>query len=344
MRQDAKAEYVRESQRTARRLGLPVHGPNADAAIVEYCRNQVADLTAGLGLPGSLGELLDQVSVCLGVRFEEIHSQDDFTSLLRRVPPEIEPALLQVAAELEEDVDGITVRRLAPEPWELPYLAIINCQGKHFHRRFFTKWHELAHRLVDGEQLAMAFRVTEVERKDPGEVLVDKIAAELAFYPEIFAPRAQSFIRSAGLTFESVDALRNSLAPDASRHATALAVMKYQSRPSWYLRCKLSLKLTEQRRLANGMDGTSYTRRLRVVDVSPNDAAIRSGVRVHQWMRVPTSSLVMQAHQSGFDRRGFERLEEWETSDGGSIGFGSVLIDAQVIDDEVFVLVSTADD
>ena len=55
-----------------------------------------------------------------------------------------------VQAELTDGTDAITIRRRDPGPWRR-YLAVINCRGQHYYRRFFSKWHELTHRLVDGE-------------------------------------------------------------------------------------------------------------------------------------------------------------------------------------------------
>ena len=344
MIRDAKSVYVRETERAARLLGLLAHGPGVDAAIVEHCRRQVSLLTAQHGLPATAGELLDRVALCLDVEFVEIHSDEDLARLLQRLPLEVEPALARVVTELGEDTDAITIRRLAPQPWDRKYLAVINCRDWHFSRRFFTKWHELSHRLIDGEQLSLAFRRTPVERKDPGEILVDKVAGELAFFPEIVAAHAHRCLRESGLTFESVDILRQSVAPEASRQATTLALINYLDRPAWYLRCAVSLKLTETNGVDHHSGNVKPAPKLRVTEVSSNEAATRSGVRIHQWMRVPATGLVALAHQSGVGQTGIERLEEWETSSDGPIGYGQLFIDSQVLDDEVVALTSIARD
>ena len=344
MIRDAKAAYVRETERAARLLGLPSYGPGADAAIVEYCRRQVSLLTAQHGLPATAGELLDRVASCLDVEFVEIRSDEDLVGLLQRLRLDVEPALAQVVTELGEDTDAITIRRLAPQPWDRKYLAVINCRDWHFARRFFTKWHELAHRLIDGEQLSLAFRRTPVERKDPGEILVDKVAGELAFFPEIVAAHAHKCLRESGLTFESVDTLRQSVAPEASRQATTLALINYLDRPAWYLRCAVSLKLSETKGVDQHNGRVKVAPKLRVTGVSPNEAATQSGVRIHQWMRVPASGLVALAHQCGIGQTGTERLEEWETSSDGPIGYGQLFVDSQVLDDEVLALASVAPD
>lgn len=343
MKRNAKTEYIREAQRAAQRLGLPSHGPGAETAIVDYCRRQVTHLTAKVGLPPTLGELLERVAACLDMEFVEIRSDEDLGDLIRRFPPKVEPALVRVRAEFGDGTDAITIKRLNPQPWERRYLAVINCQGLHYHRRFFTKWHELSHRLIDGEQLALAFRQTTTDRKEPGEILVDKVAGELAFFPDIVAPIAEKCIRESGITFKSVNALRRAVAPEASRHATALDLIRHSDQPTWLLRCTETLKLSEARKASPQNGRKKAVAKLRVVEVSPNDKALRSGVRIHRWMRVPPSSVIRHALRAGLGATGSEPLQEWTTSSGGPIGFGQLYVDTQVMSNAVLALVSIAE-
>ena len=339
MKRQDRAEYIREAERAARHLGLPAHGPSTDLAIVDYCRRQVSLLVDEHGLPSTMDDLLDRVAGCLDVEIVEIHSDEDMRGLLQRIPPSEDPAMALVQAELTDGTDAITIRRRDPGPWRR-YLAVINCRGQHYYRRFFSKWHELTHRLVDGEQLKFAFRQTLSDRKDPGEILVDKVAGELAFFPDIVGPRAQECLRRHGLTFEAVDELRRSVAPEASREATALALMRHSGQPAWYLRCAVSLKHSEARTAGRRNGGSTPVPRLRVQDAYPNDLASECSTRIHQWMRVPEGGLIARVRMSGVPETGTEPLDEWETSDGGPIGSGRVLVDARVVGDQVLALVS----
>ena len=300
-------------------------------------------MVAEHGLPPTTDELLERVASCLDVEIVEIHSDHDMRKLLDRVPPTSEPAMVRVQAELKDGTDAITIQRRDPGPWRR-YLAVINCQGQHYYRRFFSKWHELIHRLVEGEQLMLAFRQTLAVRKDPGEVLVDKVAGELAFFPDLVAPHAEQCLDRYGLTFDAVDALRAAAAPAASRQATLVALMRHSNHPAWYLRCAVILKLTEARMARRSYARGGPSPRLRVQEVYSNDVASERGTRIHQWMRVPPASLIATAHRSGLSRTGTERLDDWVTSDGGPIGRGSLFIDAQVTDGEVLALASLLDD
>ena len=340
MNRQNKAAYIREAQSAAERLGLPSHGPYADMGIVDYCQRKVSDLVAKHGLPETVAELLERMAATLDVEIVEIHSEEDLANLFARIPLLREPALALVAAEFQEDTDAVTIRRRAPEEWERPYLAVINCQGWHYHRRYFTKWHELVHRLIDGEQLKFACRSSGEDEKDPGEVLVDKVAAVLAFYPDIVKPVAIDTLDVIGLGFQAADALRDSIAEEASRQASALALLLYVSRPAWFIKCAKRLNRTEARSQANSRNRLKYEPKLRVIEASPNSEAIEAGIRVHQWMRVPETSLVQLSWQTGVEQTGDEDLANWETSAGGAIGFGLVSVDTWIVDDEVFALIS----
>ena len=123
-------------------------------------------------------------------------------------------------------------------------------------------------------------------------------------------------LRNFGVTFEAVEELRQSVVMEASRQATALAFIRYVGCPAWYLRCAVNMKTTESRTASHLKGIAEPVPKLRLLEVSPNAEAIRLGIRIHQWMRVPESSLVSLAHKSRLDQIGTEQLEEWETSTG----------------------------
>ena len=146
--------------------------------------------------------------------------------------------------ELDDATDAITIRRSKCEPWERRFLAIVNCRGWHSKRVFFTKWHEMVHRIIEGQQLRLAFRKTYVDRTEPEEVLVDRVAAELAFYPSIFRPVIEQELSTSGkLTFDGVDRVRLEIAPEASRQKGTLQVKVQIRNPDRYLTPELSARV-----------------------------------------------------------------------------------------------------
>ena len=236
--------------------------------------------------------------------------------------------LARLAAELDDSTDAVILQRQNRADWEMPYLAVINCRGWHRSRRYFSKWHEVIHLLLDGKQLRFAFRKRAAKRKHPEEVLVDKIAGELAFHPDLFGPCSRLNWKSAGrLTFDVVERVLAEIAPDASRESALYACVRHCPEPVFFLKARLLYKNSERRQLddlLSGLDDVNLPQpKLRVQSSSANDAAAQLGVRFHENMQVPETSLVSQAFNGSEDRvEGQEPLEIWQTSSGGPIGHG----------------------
>ena len=196
----------------------------------------------------SLNELIDRFAQSLDMRFEKVHGHDDMTSLLERMDPVERPIFAALRAEFGDDTDGATVLRVNRQPWEPAYLAVINCEGWHEFRSYFSKWHELVHLLLEGSQLTFASRRTKVNRPEPEEVLVDRVAAVLAFFPDMFLPVLRDETAHDGLlTFGVIDRVRDRIAPDASHEATLRACLSHNSGSVWLLRCANSLTAEEER-------------------------------------------------------------------------------------------------
>ena len=62
-------------------------------------------------------------------------------------------------------------------------MAVIDCRGGKLARRFFTRWHEIAHRLTthaDRGDEEPAYR----SEHDPIERMMDEIAGHVGFYEQ----------------------------------------------------------------------------------------------------------------------------------------------------------------
>ena len=266
--------------------------------------------------------------------------------MLEEVAPVQKVVISELRTEFGGDTDAVTVRHLDPKPWDREYWALINCQGWHEFRRYFSKWHEIVHRLLDGQQLAFAFRRTSGNRPKPAEVLVDRVAATLAFYPDMFEPIVrEEFAKEGRLTFDVIDNVRERIAPDASREATANACLRHIPSPVWFLQYRMGLKASEMRRLNNPQMSffpeESPETKLRVRNGSSSPSAEELGVRFYPNMRVPESSIVsLGFHEAwGEPQLGTEVLDAWETSSGGPIGCGEIHLEAMRSgDDEVWAI------
>ena len=338
--------YQTELRRVATSLGLQ-QTRHLEGAIINHCLTQLRQWVISHGQPATLSELVNHFVLSLDMRFEEIHGRDDMDSLVERMDPAERPTFEALRAEFGDDTDGATVLRVNRKPWEPAYLAVINCEGWHEYRRYFSKWHELVHRLLEGTQLTFAFRRTRIDRPEPEEVLVDRVAAVLAFFPDMFVPAFEEETADDGsLTFDAVDRVRDRIAPDASHEATLRACLRQAPMPTWFLQCSLGLRAEEQRRLNSPQLQLIPTdppeTKLRVQSATASPSAADTGIRFHQNMRVPAGSIVAQAFGDewmAFAQRE-EPLDNWRTSAGGPIGSGMIHVDAvQRNNEEVWVLV-----
>jgi hypothetical protein len=336
--------YQRELIAAAKRLGLPVRG-DIERSLIRHATETIRTWIAAHGRPKNLSDLLDKVATSFSIEIVEINTDADIAALLKRIPPTREPVLARLAAELDDATDAVILQRQNRADWEMPYLAVINCRGWHRSRRYFSKWHEVIHLLLDGKQLRFAFRKRAAKRKHPEEVLVDKIAGELAFHPDLFGPVFQAHLEPAGsLTFDVVERVRAAIAPDASRESAIYACVRHCSEPVFLLKARMLYKNSEKRQLndlLSGLDDVNPPQpKLRVLSSAANDAAAQLGIRFHENMQVPETSLVSQAFNAAEDRiEGREPLEIWQTSSGGPIGHGGLYIEARRRGDEVWSLV-----
>lgn len=330
---------------TANRLGISKKG-DLEKNIIKFCENFVKERIAGFGeKPKTLDNLLGTVSSLMNVRVEEIHNENDLKQLLVKFPPQKIPVMSQVSNELDEKTDAIMVWLKDCQPWEAPYLAIVNCQGRHLLRRYFTTWHEIAHLLVDGRQHQMVFRRTPKFKKESEEILVDKVAGELAFYPEIFTPAFnEEFKKEGRLTFELVERIRDKYCPAASFQSTLIACLKNCKDPTFFITAKPGYKKTEEQLISSKQAllfpnrETKPSRKLRIVTAMPNDAISKNGIRFFKNMEIPKDSVIWKAFSNQTKTTASEFLSAWKTSDG-PIGFGDLQVEAMPIDKEVWALI-----
>ena len=226
-------------------------------------------------------------------------------------------------------------------------MAVINCRGWHSRRKYFTIWHEIAHLLLGGEQYRIVFRKSNVIKKDPEEILVDKIAAELAFYAPIFLPVFKDEIqKESKLTFGLVDRIRDKVCSDSSRHAALLACLKNCQAPVYFLSAKKGYKKKEleelksdQEKLFPEMEKIPKIK-LRINQAIPSEGMNKLKVRFHKNMEVPSTSVIFSAFEnSAIESFGKDSLSSWRTS-SGPIGYRDMEIETlKISDEEIWAIV-----
>ena len=203
------SNYELELKRVAKELGLGTAG-NLEDMIVRHCLERLRAWVAAHGTPPTLSELADRFATSLDLSITEVHTEEEIDTVLEGVAQVQKAAIGDLKTEFRGDTDAIIVRRLAPKSWQREYWAIINCQGWHGYRRYWTKWHEIVHLLLIGQPLAFAFRRTNRNQFEPEEVLVDRVAASLAFFPDMFEPVVrEECSREDRFTFDVIDRVRD---------------------------------------------------------------------------------------------------------------------------------------
>jgi hypothetical protein len=173
---------------------------------------------------------------------EEIHTDDDFdrltTKYARGLGEYVFAGLRARFDDPEIPTFGVLIQRInADYLGHDRFVAVVDCReestGEKYARRYFTKWHEVAHRMTTHRIPAdPAYRAED----DPIETLVDAVASELGFYEPFLSPALQEAIGQANwLTFEMIESIIERVFPEASFQATLFACMRLIDTPMVYV-------------------------------------------------------------------------------------------------------------
>jgi hypothetical protein len=219
-------------------------------------------------------------------------------------------------------------------------VAVIDCRGNKLARRFFTRWHEIAHRLTTNADMPEPVYRSE---NDPIERLMDEIAGHVGFYEPIFHPAYKH--ASDGkphLTFGTVETIIETAFSDASFQATLFACARRLPTPVIYLEAALAHKKEVKRRLETPslFGDEPEPGELRAVKVIPNKAAQQERFTIPTNMRVPADSVIYRQFEADTqtDSDGQENLSQWE-SKGNPLEGRAVVVEARKLSDRVIVIV-----
>ncbi len=305
--------------RMARDLGMPASAEPV-AYLTAYCRRLI-DRWVHDFTPRSLRELLDTVAAKIGVMIEEVHDDRDLIEISHRYLSQGEGTFARITAELDQRTFALAIR-LRRSRNGCTHVAVIDCRGSKYARRWFSMWHEIVHLMLN-PQLELDFRRTTAESKDPVEAMIDKIAGELAFYP----PMYDSPLLSSGRpSMADLETHRKLLSPEASREAAYATAVSRISRPALFLVAGLALKASEQRALdSRRFPAVPPTPQLRVLRTAGSENAKAAGLFVPHHYRVPPSSIIYRLFHEEIDSssdgiyREVENLDQWIDSTGRSL-------------------------
>jgi len=155
-------------------------------AVVRFCEERIGCWAADAGGVGTVAALEQLVADRLQLAFEDVCSDDDLGQVIGKYVAQGEYVFATLPDELDPTTFGLTIKRKYRRPASRDkYVAVIDCRGDKAARRFFTRWHEIAHLLVLEKELDAPVRRS---AHDPVERLMDEIAGRIGFYEPIFGP------------------------------------------------------------------------------------------------------------------------------------------------------------
>src|SRR5579864_4234605 len=248
----SRLEHATEIADLAADLGLAGAG-NPVEAILRHCRTRIDRWVAEARGVNTIGQLEALVTQRLQMVFEEIRSDADFDRIKEQYArAKKDPVFATMRFrfnDAENPTFGALVRRNVGDDAPDRFVAVIDCRGGKLARRFFTRWHEIAHRLTthaDQGDKEPAYR----SEHDPVERMMDEIAGHVGFYGPFFEPVfGSAHAGKALLTFETVKAVQDGGFPEASFQATLNACAKRLPTPVLYLEATLAHKKEVKQRL-----------------------------------------------------------------------------------------------
>lgn len=311
-----KLKYSHQVWKLAQDLGLkPIDNPISD--ILSFCERKIKKYMKEVGDCKTLSELLDWVAAKAGTKFEIINTDEDLEKIKYKYLEKGEKIFVRLEEEFSDEVYGITYKLNNRNSWEDPYVSVIDCRGNKTFRRYYTKWHEVAHLLVLTDQMRLAFRRSHCmeDGNNPEEAVIDIIAGHFGFYSPLILEHAKEEI-----SFESIENLRLQLCPEASQLASIINFSKAWPSPCLLVNAEVAFKRGEIDQLKQGAFEFMETPKpvLRATQISANEGARKHGLLIFKNMRVPESSVIYRLYyKDGIDSgEGDEILSSWKTSDG----------------------------
>lgn len=332
----------------ASELKLDWHDPIN--AIIEFCKKRIGRWIRAAGGVRTIDQLEQLVSKKLRLVFEEVWTDEDLERIIREYVKLGEPVFVKLRTDFDDHTYATLLERYnidgnAPDR----YVAVIDCRRHKAARRFFTRWHEIAHLLTMSRQLRLPFHRS--DHCDPLERVMDVVAGEIGFYDPLFRPVLLKELRrnKCRLSFAMVDRVRSMVCPEASFQATLSACIKRTSTPVVYLEAGMGLKKHEEVQLRSKQRSMFARprpkRKLRALTVVPNDAAREVGLRIDRNMQIPKGSvayfedLVKGTIDVASERSGIENLSRWTHSDGSSLRNIDAYIEARRVVDRIIAIV-----
>lgn len=317
--------------------------------ILAFCRERIAGWLRGRRNMPSMTELEAIVCEKLQLVIEEFETDEELKAIIKKYCSMGEFAFAALADDFDDKTFATLLERSrATRQSRDRYVAVVDCRGAKGARRFFTRWHEIAHLLTLYRQLELPFHRSR-DGHDALERLMDKIAGDIGFYDPILRPVLNNeIVRGGGLTFEAIENVREQAFPQASFQSILKACVARVNRPVAYVEASMALKKAERVLIAKGQTEPVRSalprEKLRAKVVLPNPSA-QGLIEIHRNMEVPRSSVIYRtffgddAFGEVSELLGLENLRDWKHSDGSSLPDRAVIVHARRFPGGVYAMI-----
>jgi hypothetical protein len=311
---------------------------NPTQALLRYCHRKVREFLKEHGECSTVSDLLELLANKLGTRIIEINSDAELGELKSQYVKRGELMFATLDHQFAGCNDlGLTLKLTNPATWEQPYISVIDCRGRKRQQKYHTKWHELGHLLILTDQGRLAFRRSHEsgQPKSAEESLVDTIAGEMSFYPDLVKRHL-----AGPISFERIEQIRRSLCPEASMYSAVLNLSKLWPTPCVWVEALLAAKKSEETAQESFAFKDPPEKSLRAVHVAANEPARECGLNIIPRFRVPKSSVISHVFEQGLSfGEASEDLAWWESSDGTRLSPCGVHVQAKRIGESIHALV-----
>jgi hypothetical protein len=319
--------------------------------IIAHCHRRISQWRGRTNKVKSIDDLENLVCKHLHLVFEEFYDDDGLKRIVQKYVGLGETIFATLPGLFDENTFATLVERRKVDGRSRDrYVAVIDCRGDKAHRRFFTRWHEIAHLLTLYNQLELPLHRS-TSNKTPTERLMDVIAGKVGFFDEILQPMINSELAIHGrLTFEGVERIRMRFSPTASFQATLNACAARVEAPAAILEIGWGLKKSEEQAVNSLqlalIELKPPTPKVRVLSFVPNNHCLGM-IEIHRNMEVPADSILFRLlndpNEFG-DKSAIEELGEWEHSSGKHLPPARVVIEARNVRDRVIALLQLSDE
>ena len=345
----------------AKGLDLPIHQHTFDG-IFEAVREAVYDMIADSPYPKirKLSQLERVICNARQIKIEFIDNDED----IRRIADERSYVADELETKLRNHFDkrgnaGFTCENNSHGRIGRRWLVVVDRRGSKKNGAEFTKWHEIAHVLTgffpasnDDIEHQADTETPEKEPDSPGEQLMERIAAELLYWENLWNPQFSDKLRQVDrLTFDIIEDIRSRYQPTASFHSCAIHVVKQFHRPCYLVKADMAHNKTEKRKIVRNENQTTLgpafapelpPKKLRLVDcVTPNHIEGPNPLEIWKHVRVPEDSVIAKVFR-GEARHATEETNQakWETSRKGSLSAVPLYVEAKAYGTNIFGLLS----